>query len=108
LIIGVNWSTMVVCSSTLVNTFKTSLLIKALLAGLLMTSMDFLIEPVAMKLDFWQWENGEIPIYNFVCWFVISIPMHFFYMKWNLVENNKVPKSVYLLMFIFFIVLNLV
>ena len=108
LIIGVNWATMVVCSSTLVYRLKLNLIWKSVLAAILMTSLDFLIEPVAVKLDFWSWARGEIPIYNYICWFVISLPMHYFYMKWNLVENNSVPKAVFVLLAIFFLVLNFV
>ncbi|MDG2464748.1 MAG: carotenoid biosynthesis protein [Crocinitomicaceae bacterium] len=108
LIIGVNWATMVVCSSTLVYRLKLNLIWKSVLAAILMTSLDFLIEPVAVKLDFWSWARGEIPIYNYICWFVISLPMHYFYMKWNLVENNSVPKAVFILLAIFFLVLNFV
>lgn len=108
IIIGVNWATMVVCSCTLVNKLNIKIWPKVFLAAFLMTSLDFLIEPVAMKLDFWQWENARIPLYNYACWFVISLPMHFFYLKWNLVENNKVPKAVYIMMLLFFVVLNLV
>jgi|TARA_R110000737_G_scaffold233265_1_gene246558 uncharacterized membrane protein len=107
-IIGVNWATMVICSSTLVYKLNVKIWTKVFLAAFLMTSLDFLIEPVAMKLDFWQWENDSIPIFNYVCWFTISLPMHFFYIKWNLVENNKLPKAVYIMMLLFFIVLNLV
>ena len=108
LIIGVNWATMVVCSSTLVFSLNIKLIWKVLLAALLMTALDFLIDPVAIKLNFWSWANGEIPIYNYICWFVISLPMHYFYMKWNLVENNSVPKAVFVLLTIFFLVLNFV
>lgn len=108
LIIGINWATMVVSASTLVHRLQLSLLPKVLLAASIMTALDFLIEPVAVKLDFWTWMDGNIPLYNYVCWFVISLPMHYFYMKWKLVENNRVPKSVFILMFIFFLVLNFV
>jgi bisanhydrobacterioruberin hydratase len=106
-IIGVNWATMVICSSTWVSKWNTTIWWKAIAAALIMTGLDFLIEPVAMQLDFWQWENDTVPFYNYVCWFVISIPMHLFYIKWNLVENNSVPKSVYILMLVFFVVLNI-
>lgn len=106
-IIGVNWATMVICSSTWVSKWKTTIWWKAIAAALIMTGLDFLIEPVAMQLDFWQWENNTVPLYNYVCWFVISIPMHLFYIKWNIAENNSVPKSVYVLMLVFFVVLNL-
>ncbi|MFA7274304.1 MAG: carotenoid biosynthesis protein [Crocinitomicaceae bacterium] len=105
-IIGVNWATMVICSSSWVSNWNTTIWWKAIAAALIMTGLDFLIEPVAMQLDFWQWENDTVPFYNYVCWFVISIPMHLFYIKWNIVENNSVPKSVYVLMLVFFVVLN--
>lgn len=108
LIIGINWATMVVCSCTLVKNLKGTIFFKILVASILMTALDFLIEPVAMELDFWQWKNGIIPIFNYVCWFLLSLPMNYFYLKWALAENNRVPKFVYLLMVIFFVVLNLI
>lgn len=108
LIIGVNWATMVICSSTVMNGFeKMTLPIKVLFASLLMTTLDFLIEPVAIELDFWRWKGGEIPIYNYICWFVISLPMNYFYVKWKLVENNSVPKAVLVWLAIFFLTLNI-
>lgn len=108
LIIGVNWATMVVASSTLIAPMHGSLFVKTVLAATIMVAVDFLIEPVAVKLGFWTWKNGHIPIFNYVCWFVISLPMHYFYMKWKLVENNTVPKVVFALLTIFFLVLNFV
>ncbi len=108
LIIGVNWATMVVVSSTLTYRLNTTWFWKVVLAASIMTGLDFLIEPVAIKLGYWTWQNNQIPLYNYFCWFVISLPMHYFYMKWNLVENNIVAKTVFVLLAIFFFVLNLV
>lgn len=108
LIIGVNWATMVVVSSTLTYRLNITLFWKVFLAASIMTGLDFLIEPVAIKLGYWTWQDGQIPLYNYFCWFAISLPMHYFYMKWNLVENNKVAKTVFVLLAIFFFVLNLV
>ena len=108
LIIGVNWATMVVVSSTLTYRLNITLFWKVFLAASIMTGLDFLIEPVAIKLGYWTWQDGQIPLYNYFCWFAISLPMHYFYMKWNLVENNKVAKTVFVLFAFFFFVLNLV
>ena len=34
---------------------------------------DWIMEPTAVQLGFWKWlPAGEIPLYNFICWFVIS------------------------------------
>jgi len=108
LIIGVNWATMVVVSSTLTYRLNITLFWKVFLAASIMTGLDFLIEPVAIKLGYWTWQDGQIPLYNYFCWFAISVPMHYFYMKWNLVENNKVAKTVFVLFAFFFFLLNLV
>ncbi len=42
-------------------------------AALLATFFDWVMEPVAIKFTFWSWAgNGSIPLYNYLCWFVIS------------------------------------
>ncbi len=41
-------------------------------AALLATLFDFVMEPVAQQLGFWQWKNNDIPFFNFTCWFFIS------------------------------------
>ena len=33
---------------------------------------DWFLEPLAIRLGFWKWD-GEIPVYNYICWFVISL-----------------------------------
>ena len=45
---------------------------EALLAALLCTAYDFILEPFATTIKrYWIWSNG-IPVSNFVAWFVIS------------------------------------
>ena len=36
------------------------------------TVFDRLMEPAAMKLGFWVWADGHVPIYNYICWFGVS------------------------------------
>ncbi|MBE0653483.1 MAG: carotenoid biosynthesis protein, partial [Bacteroidales bacterium] len=31
------------------------------------------MEPVAMHLDYWQWEGDIIPFQNYAAWFIISL-----------------------------------
>lgn len=107
LVIGLNWGILVVCSASLVGRLKWPLYFKVILAALLMTGLDFLMEPVAMRSDYWNWKNDVIPIYNYVCWFFISIPLHWIYFKFELVEVNKVFDTLFLLLIVFFGLLNL-
>jgi putative membrane protein len=43
--------------------------------ALLTCFFDWIMEPVAVYLDFWSWTDGIIPNYNYLCWFIISLMM---------------------------------
>lgn len=106
-IIGINWGILVVCTASLVNRIKASNLIKALIAAFIMTALDVLIEPVAIESDFWSWKTGEIPIYNYICWFAIAFPLQWLNFKLKAVESNKVANGLLLIMTLFFLILNI-
>ena len=105
LVIGVNWALLIVSSASLVSTIKTTLFVRSVLAALLMTFLDVLIEPVAIKSDFWHWTNGSIPLYNYISWFFVALPIIYAYFKLNLAETNKVFNALFILMILFFTIL---
>lgn len=105
-IIGINWLMLTIISASVLQDAKFHWLIKSVLAALLMLVLDLLIEPVAIKSDYWTW-NGEIPISNFVTWFIIALVLQLVYFKFKLAEKNKVAVSLYFLQFLFFLILNL-
>lgn len=43
------------------------------LAGLIAMGFDVLLEPVAIRLDYWAWAGGEIPLQNYAAWFGIAL-----------------------------------
>lgn len=106
-IIGINWGILVVCTASLVNRIKAGNLFKALIAAFIMTALDVLIEPVAIESDFWSWKSGEIPIYNYICWFAIAFPLQWLNFKLKAVESNKVANGLLLIMTLFFLILNI-
>lgn len=86
LLIGFNWFFIVFCASALITqclniiTTKFNLVIPAswfsiavVIGGAaIATCFDLILEPVAIKLHFWSWQNDHIPAFNYTCWFVIS------------------------------------
>lgn len=106
-IIGINWGILVVCTASFVNRIKAHIIAKALIAAFLMTALDVLIEPVAIESDFWSWKSGEIPIYNYICWFAIAFPLQWLNFKLKAVESNKVANGLLLIMTLFFLTLNI-
>lgn len=110
LIIGVNWGILSVICCTLV-TYAPKIrdarpAAKALLSALAMMILDVLIEPVAIDSGYWHWFGAPIPWFNYVCWLVIAYALHFVYFRWKLDEQNRVSIALWIIMVIFFTVLN--
>lgn len=72
LLIGTNWLLLVLCTAGMMQTAKLPAIVRWLGAAILMTALDWLIEPVAVRLHFWQWQNNHIPLQNFVGWLITS------------------------------------
>jgi bisanhydrobacterioruberin hydratase len=122
LIIGVNWFIIMYCCGISMQTVlmkaidkvatETStppMALKALSVvvdgATLAVFFDWLMEPVAVQLGYWQW-NGEIPLYNYLCWFVISLALLalFHFCKFN--KQNKFAVHLLLIQLMFFLLLR--
>lgn len=106
LVIAVNWAMLSFSALAIVFSLRVPLVVKALLSAGLMTFLDVLIEPVAITSDFWTWADGIIPMYNYVCWFVLSFVLHFWLLKRGVVEQNTVGIGLYVVLVLFFGLLN--
>ena len=76
LMIGVNWILLSISIFSVSNFFLKKKWPTILLASVLMVLMDVLIEPVAISLDFWSWAAVDIPLQNYVMWFIVSLIMN--------------------------------
>jgi putative membrane protein len=75
--IGFAWLCMLLTSTAVMQRilpkfFNYHFLIQAISISLLMVLFDIVMEPAAMKLGYWNWQDGSIPLLNFIAWFVIS------------------------------------
>ena len=107
-IIGINWVMLTIISSSVVSYItKIPKLLKILLSAILMLILDLLIEPFAIVSDYWYWA-GDIPVSNFVWWFIIALFLQFVWFQFKLAEKNKVGLVLYFIQILFFTILNLV
>jgi putative membrane protein len=113
LMIGINWVIVVYSSLQLVQTISTKLKVKlnaltgAGLAALAMVALDLLIEPLAPKLDFWEFNNLQVPLQNYTAWFFFGFIFCYWLIKAGVLKNNPMGWRVYLVQFVFFLILNL-
>ena len=119
LVIGANWLLLIYCSSIITLKFceilkreivKNSVLdsefLKAIFASSLMVFLDYLIEPVAVHLDFWHWQNEQIPLQNFQAWFLIAFLLNYIFLKGKYIKSNPLAVLLFFLQFAFFISIN--
>lgn len=106
LTIALNWVLLTFTSTAIVNKWQIPLVLKALIAGALMTGLDWIIEPVAIRSGFWSWDYNTIPPYNYACWMIFSSIFSFWVLSRKTVETNKVSVGLYLILVIFFAILN--
>jgi putative membrane protein len=57
-------------------------------AALIATIFDWIMEPAAVKLGFWTWEGGQIPMLNYLTWFVISLLILFLFTRLSLKQHQ--------------------
>jgi putative membrane protein len=105
LLIGLNWLMLTIVSGNFCRRFIKQGTVSVFAAALLMTLIDYLIEPVAIQLNFWTWHSTTVPLYNYVCWFLVALPMQWLYHKW-VSPNNPAAKWLLLSQVLFFAILN--
>ena len=123
-LIGVNWFLIIYCCGISIHTLlmkainriaedsgKSPMALKALSViidgATLAVFFDWLIEPVAVKLGYWVWNgDGVIPMFNYICWFVVSLLllMVFHFAKFN--KQNKFAVNLLLIQLMFFLLLR--
>ena len=106
-VIGILWGVLALASASLVKRFVKSVGLKIILSSLLMLGIDVLMEPVAIKSGFWSWRGGNIPLYNYICWFIVALFLQWVLFKLKKAETNKVYDTLLILMVLFFSFLNL-
>lgn len=110
LLIGINWFCIVCCSIQTILFLFPSIDQKPLLASLfaatLATLFDWIMEPVAMAMEYWHWQQGTIPVYNYVCWFLIAWLISWLYFRVKPKSANRFARILILVQVIFFLFLR--
>ena len=122
-LIGINWFVIVFCSGSIMyqlqqwtlqrfdeaaqisSSFqKLSLIVDS---ALLATFFDYVMEPVAVKLQFWSWQDGNIPVLNFICWFIVSGLLLWLFQRMDFNKKNPFAVHLFIIQLLFFIALRI-
>lgn len=109
-IIGLNWVLLVYLTSSIVEKYNISNLLKILVASFLMLVYDIVLEKVAPLLDLWQFSKNVVPVENYIAWLIIAIFFHTLIKIFRIHTINRLSRILFLsqLIFLIFIAINLI
>ena len=106
-LIGLNWLLLVYMSWDIIGRITENLWVKISVSALLMLLYDFIMEPVAMLTDMWQWPSSEIPMQNYIAWFLIAAFMFGILAFSKLRFRNPMSVPLFIAQLVFFGFLNI-
>lgn len=106
-VIGINWAALCFASVMVINKYKMPIIQKALMCALLPVFIDFFIEQLCEKLNFWYWQDSNIPIQNFISWYVFSFLFSLILIPVTKNSVNKFAPYFLAVQLLFFVLLNI-
>ncbi|MGN6179688.1 MAG: carotenoid biosynthesis protein [Mucilaginibacter sp.] len=108
-IMGITWFLLIYSTGvTMQRSGIQNMLLRVLTGAVILVLLDMLIEPIAMRFDYWHWAGSIIPLKNYWGWLLISVVMLFAFEAFRFKKQNLVAPLLLLMQFVFFGVLNLV
>ncbi|TDQ16927.1 putative membrane protein [Algoriphagus boseongensis] len=105
IVIGVNWFILSYLTGSVFHKVPNDWY-AAFLGASAMTALDYILEPVAVYLDFWAWKWDEIPWSNYISWFGVAFLIHLIWRKANFEKSNPIALFLLITWIIFFTLLN--
>lgn len=105
LIIGFNWVFVILGSIAISRLMTDNIFLSSIISAFIAFIFDLILEPIAIKLNYWSWSEGIIPIQNYLAWFVIAFIASVFFLKLNLKLRSDISIHYFFIQLVFFIIL---
>ncbi len=103
LIISMNWLVLILACHQIAKKWSKGPLIIAFLCGLLIVIFDYFMEPVAIYLNYWGWEQITVPWTNYATWFVLAFASSYLLSIRKVIYSSILLEAYFIIQFIFFI-----
>ncbi|MFD0777387.1 carotenoid biosynthesis protein [Flavobacterium myungsuense] len=102
LVISINWAMLICAGIITVSSVFANKITVLVCTALLVTGIDLLIEQVAPKLDYWQFEGGLPSLHNYLGWIGVAFFTSYFFYPTIIKGNRNVSLIILSLQIIFF------
>ena len=106
-VIAFNWLILILATISISSKLVKPLWLIPIISSLLIVAFDYVMEPVAMHLDYWQWANDIIPLQNYIAWFFISLVFASIFVALRLSVNSRILRTYFFIQLFFFLVLRI-
>ncbi len=108
LVMLINWMMLPYLVYTIISKTKYSTFVKILFSSAILTGFDAIMEPVAIMMNMWRWQNLMPPLHNSIGWFVVSFILFTFLYYSNTKVKNRLAPYLLLIQVLFFATLNVI
>jgi putative membrane protein len=109
-VIAFNWVLVILGALILARLITRSRVGAAFLAAALAAGFDWLLEPTAMRLDYWSWTGvsapADIPMQNYAAWFLIALAAGLPFSLFRIPARSRVPMAYFLIQAAYFAALR--
>ena len=102
LIISINWAMLIFAGIRIVSGIFANKIVSLVVAAILVTLIDLIIEQVAPRLDFWKFEGGLPGLHNYIGWIGVAFFTSYFFYPTIIKGNLSVSLIILILQIIFF------
>jgi len=106
-VIAFNWIILILATYSVSMKLIGNPWIVPVISSLLIVIFDFIMEPVAMYLDYWQWENNTIPLQNYIAWFIISLVFAYALSLLRINPDSKILRYYFFIQLGFFMLFRI-
>ena len=110
IVIGINWIVVTLICGAIASRIKTPSYIRVFIAISLMLFLDFLIEPVAPKIEMWSFDHdtSSAPLSNYITWALVALPLQSYLIYNKLSFNFSLSLNLYISQILFFAALSFI
>lgn len=107
IMIGVNWLILSYSAAVVLGRFRHQWFFP-FLAAAIMVGFDVIMEPVATNLRMWTWHSEQIPLKNYLDWYLVSLLIFSILRASKVNWKNPLAGWTLLIQFFFFVGLNII
>ena len=106
ILIGIHWLILIYSVALIVKNLKYGILGNTLIGTIMLIAMDILIEPIAMRTGMWTWNDGKVPLTNYITWSVLFFIFTLALLRSKSKLRNEFAPYLFIIQLAFYLIAN--